>query len=416
MIDLTIVGGTYQEVCLSPKWNELYGSGLRAACCIGDLCNTTLITRIEEASVERLSERAALHSFTAQSILRRYPVSFQYDHSLGKPRVYPDIRDIGSINRIEASADNVLGFSFIEDVSANTKVVAKQLVFDPQAGRSARLPSASGFIAEQVFVVCNFAEAQSLLSKASNHPLELAADIQYQLIGKENICCFVVKCGPNGALVVTEEKVEQIPFFDTPRVFPIGSGDIFSSWFAFELFANGNTPSESALRASAATSLYCEHRFFPTRKAVQSRIKKGDIGCLEDLKRPIVYLASGFFSISELWLLNEAKRCLTEMECDYFSPMDEIGLLNEGVPANVIVEGDLKGLRDSNVVLALLDTMDPGTIFEIGYAVALGKPVVCFVQNKSSQSLTMVKGSSLCSVHDDLASAIYKVASLGRRE
>ena len=28
---LTIIGGTYREICDDPSWDELYGSGLRAA-------------------------------------------------------------------------------------------------------------------------------------------------------------------------------------------------------------------------------------------------------------------------------------------------------------------------------------------------------------------------------------------------
>ena len=34
---LTILGGTYHEVCLAPAWNKLYGSGFRAAVALVDI-------------------------------------------------------------------------------------------------------------------------------------------------------------------------------------------------------------------------------------------------------------------------------------------------------------------------------------------------------------------------------------------
>ena len=42
-----------------------------------------------------------------------------------------------------------------------------------------------------------------------------------------------------------------------------------------------------------------------------------------------------------------------------------------------IFDGDIKALRDSNVVLAVLDgiDVDSGVAFEMGYAYAIGKPI-----------------------------------------
>jgi nucleoside 2-deoxyribosyltransferase len=48
-------------------------------------------------------------------------------------------------------------------------------------------------------------------------------------------------------------------------------------------------------------------------------------------------------------------------------------------------------------------------VFEIGYARALGKPVVVFAQNVSEESLKMLEGTE-CDICDDFVTAIYRTA------
>jgi nucleoside 2-deoxyribosyltransferase len=86
-----------------------------------------------------------------------------------------------------------------------------------------------------------------------------------------------------------------------------------------------------------------------------------------------------------------------------FSPYHNVG---HG-PASKVVPADIKALDESDIVFALADGLDSGTIFEIGYARAKGKPVIVFVQRESEGDLKMLEGTD-CEIVDDFASAIYR--------
>ena len=86
-----------------------------------------------------------------------------------------------------------------------------------------------------------------------------------------------------------------------------------------------------------------------------------------------------------------------------FSPYHDVGMGS----AEDIYMPDTKGIQNSCVLLAYVDGFDPGTLYEIGYAKALGKPVVVFVQNAGAGDLKMVAGAG-CIICDDFATAIYQ--------
>ena len=77
-----------------------------------------------------------------------------------------------------------------------------------------------------------------------------------------------------------------------------------------------------------------------------------------------------------------------------------------GVASEVVLK-DLEALNHSSIVLAVLDGLDSGTLFEIGYAVKMGIPVIGYVENESSESIKMLEGTN-CILEKDLATAIYK--------
>ena len=58
------------------------------------------------------------------------------------------------------------------------------------------------------------------------------------------------------------------------------------------------------------------------------------------------------------------------------------------------------------MVLALCDGLDAGTLFEVGYAVKKGLPVVAFSEQTSDEAMKMLYGTG-CKVFRDFTSAIY---------
>lgn len=91
------------------------------------------------------------------------------------------------------------------------------------------------------------------------------------------------------------------------------------------------------------------------------------------------------------------------MNIKVFSPLHDVGF---GVPSEVATM-DLKALDQSSVLFAVLDGLDPGTLFEAGYASAKEIPTIAFVQNEASGSLTMLEGTN-CLFENDLTTAIYR--------
>jgi nucleoside 2-deoxyribosyltransferase len=115
-----------------------------------------------------------------------------------------------------------------------------------------------------------------------------------------------------------------------------------------------------------------------------------------------IYIAAPFFNIAERWLVEEIRTQLLGMGVPVFSPLHDIG---EG-PGEIVAPLDLRGLDECQVVLAVLNGCDAGTIFEIGYAVARGTPVIALAQNIRAEDVKMPAGTG-CLLVEDIVSAIY---------
>ena len=107
--------------------------------------------------------------------------------------------------------------------------------------------------------------------------------------------------------------------------------------------------------------------------------------------------------MTERWLIAQSRKHLTEQGFQVFSPLHDVG---HGSAEKVVPE-DIAAIKKSDLLFAILDGLDPGTLFEVGYARALNEPVVAFVQNEPAKDLKMLRGTN-CELVDDFASAIYR--------
>jgi nucleoside 2-deoxyribosyltransferase len=117
----------------------------------------------------------------------------------------------------------------------------------------------------------------------------------------------------------------------------------------------------------------------------------------------IVYLAGPFFDLAQRWIIEEARTLLISLGATVFSPIHEVG----PGPASVVAPEDIAGLEKSDVVFAVLSGLDTGTIFEVGYAIKKGMPVVGLAQNVKEEDLKMMEGTG-CEIVDDFASGLYR--------
>jgi hypothetical protein len=315
---------------------------------------------------------------------------FRYRHSLSRPLDTALDKGVYELTRLQVEADAILMYGMME---GNPNVCGHWVVYDPQSHYGAVPFRQSGSVAEHLAIVANRSEAQKLsggesdINKAGEKLLEDAEVV-------------IIKNGPHGAYVFTRDRaVHRVPAYKTKRTFLIGSGDVFSAAFAFAWMIERRTPEEAADIAAKATAFYCQSATVPVPAVLPAGFHEGEVIVG---RSPRIYLAGPFFSLQQVWMIEEALTCLTQQGATVFSPYHDVGF----GPTTLVAQADIDAIEDCDSIFALLEDHDPGTIFEIGYARARGKPVVAFAPSTDPVHVTMFAGSG-CKLFDDFVTAIY---------
>jgi nucleoside 2-deoxyribosyltransferase len=389
-----VVGGSYLEQINEPYWRELYGSGLRAAAAISSLSDSVILKSYLSKGEETLAmAKADALGFTLQVAPRERPISFKYIHSLSCPEITPHPTMIRREHSIHIETEEcILRFGFME---GDAVVKGQTVVYDPQSAFKPEEFAANGSSADRLALVLNLGEAEVLAGTAC---VEDAGPV---LIKRSKADVVVIKRGPLGCAIFTDDGMLSVPAFRTNQINPIGSGDMFAAVFAHFWGEEERDPSEAAEKASRAAAFACAHQQLPLPEDYDTQDELTPVtGSLNGKK---VYLAGPFFTMPQLWLIEQGLHALRSSGIDVFSPYHDVGMGS----ADDIYMLDTKGIQDSCVLLAYLDGLDPGTLYEIGYAKALGKPVVVFVQNEHEGDLKMIAGAG-CIICADFATAIYQ--------
>jgi hypothetical protein len=395
---IAVVGGIYHERCMRPRWREIFGSAGRAASAIAAMHGAVeLHGYVDPYGAEVVSQWRAF-SRTPMTI-RTKPtstaVAFDYHHGLETPRIYGVSEPLPEI---EVRSRNIIRFGMLE---SDARVHGDRVVYDPQNALNPRPFHENGSTAGELALVLNQHEA-SLMTGRTNATVE---DMARELLQSHGARVVVIKRGPRGALVFDGADVHAVPAYRSQEVWKIGSGDNFVAHFAHQWMQRGRTAAESADMASKATAFYCETRSFATPEslaafdppaiAVSARYASG--------WRPTVYLAGPFFTLAQLWLIEQARDNLRSMGLTVFSPYHDVGLGS----ADDVVSKDLEGIKNADFVFAIGDGLDSGTIYEIGYARALEKPVIVYCENEGEENKKMIQGSG-CTLAKDYVGAIYQ--------
>jgi nucleoside 2-deoxyribosyltransferase len=131
-----------------------------------------------------------------------------------------------------------------------------------------------------------------------------------------------------------------------------------------------------------------------------------------------IYLASGFFNDFQLEHVSRAESFLREKGFEVFSPREhqhtevEFGTMEWRA---LTFDNDIDNVVGSDFVFAILDDeMDEGVLVEIGYAYAIGRPIVLLdLSNKAinlmvSDSITAYLGDWDEAEAYDLTALMYK--------
>lgn len=396
-MNIDIVGGTYFEECFEPHWSEIYGSGLRGALVIADLDKSANVHLHTFGNKEVANHLSYLESVFKQLKNTVVPIdeslTFKYDHPLAEPLIYPRL-DTVKRNEIFVEAENIVLYGTL-DGSATIK--GNRVVYDPQSPVSPIPFKETKSTANELVVIANLSEARFYTRKENLH------DIKESLFESEKPEALIIKDGPKGAYIFTQDGGQiTVPAYKTQSVWSIGSGDVFTASFAYHWIIRGLLIQNAAEQASYNTAQYCNSKqlVFSIKDSFEPiRIKK------QTAAKPRVYLAGPFFTFSQRWLIQQFRTSLVEMGINVFSPWHDVGFGS----AREVVPLDIQAINKAGLLLAVVDGLDSGTLFEIGYARAKGIPVIAYVQNETSDALKMLEGTG-CKIFEDLTTAVYNTA------
>ncbi|WP_254862278.1 PfkB family carbohydrate kinase [Halovivax gelatinilyticus] len=398
---MIIAGGAYHETCQFPPDTAFFGSGVRAAAATETIVSSRnqLHTCIGSADNETLETYAATFDFGVHITEVPETVSFDYLHNHSNPVFSPPEASNYNYELSGISGDAILRFGLLE---GSAIVSGERVVYDPQSADPVPF-SENGSTAEELALVLNYDEAVKLASED-----DVEAIFTELMAGTTAADVVVLKRGAEGAIVRTPRTTTRIPVFQTESVWGIGSGDVFSAIFAGEWAENGESAAEAALTASKATAYYCKHRHLPiSRELIESVPNTSSSTFIPpDATPPTVYLAGPFFDIGERFVVEEVKHLLESEGVEVISPAHDIGRAAEYDSPEEVAQQDLDAIEKADLVFALLDHLDSGTHFELGYARKDGTPVIGYTNDFETSSETMLLGSG-CEVYEDLSSAVY---------
>ncbi|MGJ7579776.1 PfkB family carbohydrate kinase [Variovorax sp. RHLX14] len=395
---MQVVGGVYAEQCIRPRWNEIYGSAGRAAVAIAAMEVPVALHAYMDKDSQTVFDGLATWNPKLRVLGKttQKTVQFRYLHDLSVPQI--DNVPPQPWESFQLTQEKIVRFGMLE---TDAVVHAEWAVYDPQNGSSGVPFGANGSTANFLAVVLNVCEA-ALMAGVPGAPPEQSAPL---IASQQNAAVVVIKMGPLGAFVWTPQGVAQVPAYRTSTVWKIGSGDVFVAHFALAWMHEALAPVAAAERASRATAYYCETKTFPSPEQLAAYQPPAIVPSPETLagKKRSVYLAGPFFDLMQQWMVEEALHVLQDMGLNVFSPFHEVGM---GTAANV-VQKDLEGIRDTDMLFAIADGLDAGTVYEIGYARALAKPVIVYSERHSGrEDLKMMQGSG-CVLCDNFTTAVY---------
>ena len=389
-----IVGGTYLERTEDPRSEKVFGSGLRAAAALSGSGTHKLFTCVDPKLKPSAEATAFPFQLDVDFSTRELPVNFNYHGPLATPGI--DGLNQPSVQlTVDASSGSALVFGMLE---AEASVEAEGIVFDPQRPRGPEPIDRSRLKSRRFALVANASEICSLggtteVAKAAHN---IARDARADVV--------VVKRGALGALVVESGgHSASVGPHRTERVWPIGSGDVFSAAFAWAWLEDGRSAVDAAELASASTAAWCAAQRLPLglRPGIRPETISPGVA-LTPRDTPVrVYLAGPFFDAGSRWLVGLAYRALAHLGGHVFSPFHDVG-----IGGDEVAEADIAGLVGSESIFGLLDGADAGTLFEMGYAAARGIPMVGYAEHPEREEYKMLRGLGAF-ITDDFSTAVY---------
>lgn len=215
----------------------------------------------------------------------------------------------------------------------------------------------------------------------------------------------LVKENRGGSIVYdfSNEVDIDIPAYIDETVNSVGVGDVFTAVMASKIDELGI---DSAWRGVQAATCYAKTTFIDDFKRNLNREYLIDIPELKNLlgvrvpwnkrKEINIYLAAPDFSYIDTRLIEEAVTSLNYHNFNVIRPVKINGELSKPVSFITLKETyakDIKLLVDCDLVFAIPLSKDPGTLVEIGYALAINKPVIVYDPLNENDNTMVIGGA-----------------------
>lgn len=402
---INVVGGVYHEFCLWPDHETLLGSAGRAALCLSQLdcnINVELHCTLEKGDHSKLREVFAFNENCLLKIQESdFTTRFDYFHPLSEPKITPVKLDTKrpDLNVEILNDDAVILFGMVDYIPI---ISGSIVIYDPQNTYNPTLFSETNSRASRLVYIINRGELSALFNREHKKSESIPKMAQW-LKDKELAEVIIVKCGERGAYIFAYDEEKWVSPYKTQEVFPIGSGDSFVAAFSYFWLVGGLSVFDATKMASIAAAYYVSHKTMNSAEGLKSF--EQSIEPIRNIKKQKVYLAGPFFTMSELWMINEARFHIESFGMEVFSPYHEIGIGT----AEEVVQKDIDAIHDCDAIYAIFNGTDPGTLFEVGYARSINKPVIILAENPKDEELKMYEGSN-CKIYQDFASSIYSLS------
>ncbi len=252
---MIIAGGTYGERCYYPRWDQIYGSGLRSAVALSVVSPGSMLCSY--AAHEWFDDvEATLSSFGLKGNLRRNnnpPITFSYLHTFDRIEIAEIIQTEPTL---EVEGEAVLRFGMIE---GEAKVRGSRVVFDRQS--SPGTFQENGSRAEALVQVVTHIELLELASIARGDALSAMKPMERLREGvialteqTPGLKYTLAKDGLGGLVLFRGDEAVAIPSYAAESYFRIGAGDVIAAGFAYawgELKMSAFDAADYAARCSA---------------------------------------------------------------------------------------------------------------------------------------------------------------------
>jgi hypothetical protein len=267
-----IAGGSYLESCKYPRWERLFGSGIRASLALQRLSpSSSLLTyapALYRADVEATLKSAGLDvqaTESPNSCAFRWLHPFELLSWPKKDRLPPLIAD----------AEAVLRFGMME---GSAVVSAKRAVYDPQNEGDGFF--ANGSEASELVMILSESELLRQPGTVIDHAMKREAMVSqavdnliFQYRGRFEFFAVLLKDKVGGVNVYIGDEPKPVPTYAAESFFKIGAGDVFAAAFAHAWMERGLDIFAAADHAARSLAWFVEGARLPLPREVDLPIR-----------------------------------------------------------------------------------------------------------------------------------------------